>query len=151
MAFCTECGTRNPDTNQFCNNCGKPLSKNPVTAAPQQAVPVPVPPEAAPPAPAAPPLAAPQPGKPRGSPVAGGIGLLAGIVSLFYFPYVLGILAIVLGGFGVVKSGNRRRAGTLAAFAAVILGVVTIILNLFYLEIFPPADMSALVTWIAFF
>ena len=23
--FCGECGTQNPDTNQFCKNCGKPL------------------------------------------------------------------------------------------------------------------------------
>jgi hypothetical protein len=32
--FCGECGTNNPDTNQFCNNCGKPLAK------PQQAPPL---------------------------------------------------------------------------------------------------------------
>ena len=25
--FCGECGTKNPDTNQFCKNCGKPLKK----------------------------------------------------------------------------------------------------------------------------
>jgi hypothetical protein len=25
--FCGVCGTENPDTNQFCNNCGKPLKK----------------------------------------------------------------------------------------------------------------------------
>ena len=25
--FCGECGTQNPDTNQFCKNCGKPLAR----------------------------------------------------------------------------------------------------------------------------
>lgn len=26
--FCGECGTQNPDTNQFCRNCGKPLPRH---------------------------------------------------------------------------------------------------------------------------
>jgi hypothetical protein len=30
--FCGECGTQNPDTNQFCKNCGNPLKKNAATA-----------------------------------------------------------------------------------------------------------------------
>jgi zinc-ribbon domain len=44
--FCGECGTENPDTNQFCKNCGKPLKKKQlqpapavVTAAPPQHIP----------------------------------------------------------------------------------------------------------------
>ncbi|MDP3564402.1 MAG: zinc ribbon domain-containing protein, partial [Methanoregula sp.] len=36
--FCGECGTENPDTNQFCKNCGKPLKKKQL-----QPIPVPVP------------------------------------------------------------------------------------------------------------
>jgi len=27
--FCGECGTQNPDANQFCRNCGAPLSRKP--------------------------------------------------------------------------------------------------------------------------
>jgi len=44
--FCGECGTKNPDTNQFCSNCGKPLKKNldpsPVSHPAPAAAPVPV-------------------------------------------------------------------------------------------------------------
>ena len=44
--FCGECGTQNPDTNQFCSNCGKPLKKNlnasPVAPLAPAAAPVPV-------------------------------------------------------------------------------------------------------------
>jgi len=44
--FCGECGTQNPDTNQFCINCGKPLKKNlnvsPVAPPAPAAAPVPV-------------------------------------------------------------------------------------------------------------
>ena len=41
--FCGECGTENPDTNQFCKNCGKPLKKKqlPPEPAPVQSQPGP--------------------------------------------------------------------------------------------------------------
>ena len=45
--FCGECGTQNPDTNQFCKNCGKPLRKPGQAPAPQPES-VPVQPVAAP-------------------------------------------------------------------------------------------------------
>lgn len=28
ILFCGECGTQNPDSNKFCNNCGKPIITN---------------------------------------------------------------------------------------------------------------------------
>jgi hypothetical protein len=53
--FCGECGTQNPDTNQFCRNCGKPLTRRqPAAQSLAQPAPVPSPYPAAQPAPVAP-------------------------------------------------------------------------------------------------
>jgi hypothetical protein len=51
--FCGECGTENPDTNQFCKNCGKPLKKKPQQpdTVPAPAVATITPPHHMPPAP----------------------------------------------------------------------------------------------------
>ncbi len=112
--FCGECGTQNPDTNQFCKNCGKPLRRPQQAPAPQP-VAVPVQPAAVPPqaqpvyyppqqagvqqpgviagaaAPVKPPLS-------KGMLALGIVGVVVGIVSFFFYPYLCGIAAVVLGG-----------------------------------------------------
>lgn len=147
--FCGECGTQNPDTNQFCKNCGKPLKKSQPAAAPVP--PVAVPPQA-PPVYYQPPQAAAQPAFAQaGTPVTakpplnkmmlalGVIGVLTGIGSFFRYPYLLGILAIVLGGVVLAKPENRRGAVMVVAGLAILIGLSSIVFDLFYLMIMPPA------------
>jgi hypothetical protein len=152
--FCGECGTQNPDTNQFCKNCGKPLKKpRQATTSQPAAVPVPlvtVPPQAPPVYYQPPPSAAQPASAPAGAPVTvkpplnkmmlvlGIIGVLAGIGSFFRYPYLLGILAIVLGGVVMAKPENRRGAVMVVAGLAILIGLSSIVFDLFYLMIMPP-------------
>ena len=152
--FCGECGTQNPDTNQFCKNCGKPLRRSPQAPAPQPAA-VPVQPAAAPPQ--APPVyyqpppagvqqpgfaagaaATAQPPQNKGMLALGIIGILAGIGAWFRYPYLLGILAIVLGGIVIAKSENKKGTVAIIGIIAVLIGLACIIFDIFYLTIFPP-------------
>lgn len=155
--FCGECGTQNPDTNQFCKNCGKPLRRPlqaqppvpavavPPAAAPQPAPAQPVspPPTAGYPPVAAVPAGAPVPAKPplnKGLLALGIIGLVAGVVSWFRYPYLLGILAVVLGGITLAKTENRKGAIAIIAVIAILIGLGCIVFDLFYLTILPPAE-----------
>jgi hypothetical protein len=146
--FCGECGTQNPDTNQFCKNCGKPLKKPQPAAVP--VTPVIVPPQA-PPVYYQPPPAAAQPASaPAGAPVTvkpplnktmlalGVLGILVGIGSFFRYPYLLGILAIVLGGVVLAKPENRRGAVMVVAGLAILIGLSSMVFDLFYLMIMAP-------------
>jgi hypothetical protein len=148
--FCGECGTQNPDTNQFCKNCGKPLRKPapqpaavPVqpAAAPSQAQPVFYPP---PPAIVQPPgtvAGAVLPAKPplgRGILALGIVGVVAGIAAWFRYPYLLGILAIVLGGVVIAKAEKKKGAVFVIAVLAILIGLACIIFDMFYLIILPP-------------
>ena len=156
--FCGECGTQNPDTNQFCKNCGKPLRRPQQAPAPQPAA-VPVPPVTPqppvqpvyyPPPPAGMPQPGPVPGAVTGAAVPakpplnkgmlalGIIGILVGIGSWFRYPYLLGILAIILGGIVIAKTENRKGAVFIIAVIAVLIGLACIIFDMFYLLILPP-------------
>jgi len=158
--FCGECGTQNPDTNQFCKNCGKPLKRPQQAPAPQPAA-VPYQPPAGQPAPAQPayyppeqpvygqPPANGQPPVPPGAAtvkpplnkvmlVLGILGILAGIASFVRYPYLLGILAIVLGGVAIAKPENRRGAVLVIAILAILIGLGSMIFDIFYLMIMPP-------------
>jgi hypothetical protein len=146
--FCGECGTQNPDTNQFCKNCGKPLKKPQPAAVPVP--PVPVPPQAPPVYYQPPPAAALPASAPAGAPVTvkpplnkmmlalGILGILAGIGSFFRYPYLLGILAIVLGGVVLAKPDNRRGAVMVVAGLAILIGLSSMVFDLFYLMIMAP-------------
>jgi len=103
--FCNECGAQNPDTNQFCKNCGKPLKHHPPAAAPAAAAaPAPVPQPA--PAPGFPPA---QPVVPAMAPAApaavpkrrwnllGIVSLIVGLLSWGILTVILAIIAILLG------------------------------------------------------
>jgi hypothetical protein len=150
--FCGECGTQNPDTNQFCKNCGKPL-RRPQQAPAMQPVAVPAPQMTAqppaqpvyyPPAGVQPPGAVAgvaTPEKPplnKGMLVLGIFGLLIGIASWVRYPYILGILAVLLGGIAVAKPESRKGVILIIAILAVLIGLASIVFDLFYLTIMPP-------------
>jgi hypothetical protein len=159
--FCGECGTQNPDTNQFCKNCGKPLRKSRQAPASQPATvpvqPVAGPPQAQvqpvyyppPPAVVQPPGAvaeAAAPVKPplnKGMLALGIVGVVLAIASWFRYPYLLAIPAIVLG--GIVVALSEKKTGTVAVVAAlgILIGLACIVVDIFYFTIFPtpPLDL----------
>jgi hypothetical protein len=148
--FCGECGTQNPDTNQFCKNCGTPLRKAQPYAAPTPSAPVPV----ATYSPAAPaPVAA---GKPAVAKLplnkgllALGIGsILAGAVSWFLYPYICGILAIVLGGYVLYKSKNKKSKTAILGILGIVVGLASITLDIFYFTVFPPEVVNLMFFWV---
>lgn len=144
--FCGECGTENPDTNKFCKNCGKPLRQNSAAApaapfAPEVSVPAPpLPGVPAAPGTATPPAAVP-PGN-KGLFALALIGIAAAVAGWFRYPYLLGILAIVLGGVVILKSEKKKGAGFIIAVLAIIIGLACILSDLLYLMIFPPGIPS---------
>jgi hypothetical protein len=153
--FCGECGTQNPDTNQFCKNCGRPLRKVQQPPVPQPAaipgIPVEVPPPAQPIY--NPPFAT---GVQPTVPVAGSaipdvkpvlnkkmlglgiLGILLGIASFLRYPYLLAILAIILGGIVIAKPENRKGAVLIVACLAIVIGIASFAFDMFYLVVFPP-------------
>lgn len=123
--FCGECGTDNPDTNQFCKNCGNALRKVPVAGHSGAPVtPVPVPPVPAPPA----------SGKGTGILGTGKIaiilGVLSGVAAFFILPYILGMVAALLGALVLYKKNNF-------GIICLLLGISSIIFDYFYLQIIP--------------
>jgi len=152
--FCGECGTENEESRNFCRNCGRPLRKARQAAAAGQAAPAPAapeqqqapapsahPPAAVPvPATAPPQQAAAAPAKPPLEKGLLGLGLFAiilGIVAWFRYPYLCGILAIVLGVGIIAKSENRRGAVAVTAALAIVIGLACIAVDMFYFTIFP--------------
>jgi hypothetical protein len=157
--FCGECGTQNPDTNQFCKNCGKPLRRPQQVPAPQPAA-VPVQPVAAP-LPAQPvyypppPAGAQQPGVTAGASVKPPmkkrmllldiLSILVGAVSWFVYPYICGILAIVLGAVVLYNSKNKKGTGAIImavlGIIGIIIGLASIVVNLFYFSFYPSVEV----------
>ena len=161
--FCGECGTQNPDTNQFCKNCGKPLKTRQPQAVPAQPVAAyqPVTPSYIPPVSGAQHQMAPQPPPgyalvPAATPtenlltVAGIAGFLVSIISWVRYPYICGIIAIVLGAVVLYKSGNRKRKGVIIAVLGLIIGLGSIVVDLFYFAIFPPVAVNLMFFWLVF-
>ena len=153
--FCGECGTQNPDTNQFCKNCGKPLRRSQPA---HQPAPVPVQPVAAPiqpqpvnyppPASAKPPVAAtgaPAPVKPplnKGMLALGIVGVIAGIASWFRYPYILAILAMVFAAIAIAKSEKKTGIVAIIGVIAILIGLSCIVVDLFYFTIFPTPPLD---------
>jgi hypothetical protein len=129
--FCGECGTENPNTNQFCRNCGKPLKK--VQPVPTPVMPVQGPAVSFPQA--IPPAAAPvqEPKKPSAirKHALGIIGLIPAGAAFLVYPYILGIIAIIIGAVALKK---KSWLGALV----IVIAVAAIIVDLFHLQIFPP-------------
>jgi hypothetical protein len=156
--FCGECGTQNPDTNQFCKNCGKPLKKPRQAPAPQPAA-IPVPMAAAPPE--QPVYYPPQPTGVQPPEVFTDVSvkpplqkrmllldilsILAGAISWFVYPYILGVLAIVLGAVVLYKSRNKKGIGAIIVavlgIIGIIIGLASIMVNLFYFSFFPSVEV----------
>lgn len=158
--FCGECGTENAETRKFCKNCGKPLRSARPPQGVQPAAP-PVPPIVAP-QPVSVPVAPPQhgysPPQPVQSPPPAGTvapakpplnkgllglgiaGLLIALVAWFRYPYICGLLAMVLGILVIARSDNRKGAVALVAALAILIGLAAIIVDLFYFMIFPVHD-----------
>jgi len=157
--FCGECGTQNPDTNQFCRNCGKPLKKNRQVSPALQPVAAPQPPAAAPVAqpvsypplqpvtrqPPVVPAGNAMPVKPplnRGMLALGIVGVVVGIASWFRYPYILAVLAMVLGAVAIAKSGKKTGAVSIIGGIAILIGIACIVVDIFYFTIFPPPALD---------
>ena len=155
--FCGECGTENAETRKFCKNCGKPL-RRPQQAPGAQPAAVPVPAQQPAPAPVAPPqpvyspvaqpwpVVSPQPSgvpapvKPplnKGLLGLGIVGIIISIVAWFRYPYICGLLAIVMGVLVIARSENRKGAVAIVAGLAILIGVACIVVDMFYFTIFP--------------
>jgi hypothetical protein len=147
--FCGECGTQNPDTNSFCKNCGKPLRKPQPAPAMQPAAAQPAyyPPQTgtAPVVPAAVPAythqvpaATPQAPVTKRRNWAGILCLIISLLSWLVYPIILGIVTILTGILGIYlarKSGSRF---PVSALIGIVIGLLAIVLNFFWLDIFPP-------------
>jgi len=153
--FCGKCGTNNPDTNKFCKNCGRALIRLQSSDVSSPAAPVPVPAyPTAPPgyyAPTQPvqlsagiPAVA-KPSSNKGLFLLDIMSILAGAVSWFLFPFICGILAIVLGGVVLFKSKNKKGIGAIIVailgIIGIVIGLASIIVYLFYFSFFPPVGL----------
>ena len=162
--FCGECGTENKDTSSFCRNCGKAL-KNPQQAAAPMAPAAPVqptpssyyiPPVGAPaPGTATPPVNAQTPKVPEAMPVQPAavgavkparnwlaiLSLVASLVSWLIYPIMIGFIAIILGVFSLYRAKKDQSKIPVTAILAIIIGLLAIVLNFFWLDIFPPPEV----------
>jgi hypothetical protein len=152
--FCGECGTQNPDTNQFCKNCGKPLKRRqqavpqqgavpvqPVPASPAQPVYYPAQPAGVQPGMPAPAALAAPPGS-KGMLVLGILSMVAGIAAFVLYPYILGTLAIVLGGISVFVTRKKTRKIAFIAIIGILIGLAAMLADNFYLVLFPPKELT---------
>ncbi|MDD1680448.1 MAG: zinc ribbon domain-containing protein [Methanoregula sp.] len=137
--FCGECGTQNPDTNQFCKNCGKPLARRqaaaPVPA--YQPAPVPAAPQFSPPAPALSvpyqhPVAAATPAAPPGRRWnwLGMVSIIPGVLSLGILPLILGLSAILLGIAGTFMFRKTTGRIGISGIIGIILGIAAVVMTI---------------------
>lgn len=136
--FCGECGTQNPDSNQFCRNCGKPLVRRQPAAQPA-AQPAPVPgssPAAQPaPVPAAPvqpavAAAATVPAREAGAKRVknwlGMASLILGILSWGILTIIFAIGAILLGSAGTFLFRKATGRIGISGIIGIVLGIASI-------------------------
>ena len=137
--FCSECGTQNPDTNQFCKNCGKPLPKRQPAAQPAaQPAPVPVPYPAA--QPAAVPVASVPPAVPAATPATpapgavpkrkrnwlGWVSLILGLLSWGILTVIFAIGAILLGILSLILFRKATGRIGISSIIGIILGIASL-------------------------
>jgi hypothetical protein len=137
--FCGECGTPNPDTNQFCKNCGKPLARRqPAQQPAAQSAPVPYPAARQPvqvsAVPDQPPVAATAP-VPGAAPQhrwnwPGIISVPLGILSLGILPVLLGLAAFLLGIISLVWFRKATGRISISAVIGIVLGIAAIALTI---------------------
>jgi hypothetical protein len=158
--FCGECGTKNPDTNRFCINCGKPLKKNlnasavtfpasaaapvpvqpaaqqPINPFSQQSYPVPLQSTTVPQAPVTTTLPATQPEKSPRNWLAI-VSVILALLSWVIYPIIIGFFAMGLGIFSLYAAKKKQSKIPVIAAIAVIIGLLAIVLNFFWMDIFP--------------
>jgi hypothetical protein len=136
--FCGECGTQNPDTNQFCRNCGKPLIRRQPAAQPaSEPVPIPFPypaaqPTLVPAAPGNPAVAAAASGAVPGAVSKRpknwlGIASLAfGILSWAVLTIIFATGAILLGVAGTFLFGKATGRIGISGIVGIVFGIAAI-------------------------
>jgi hypothetical protein len=162
--FCGECGTQNPDTNRFCINCGKPLKKNlnaspvappepaaspvpapqaaqqPTRPVSRQSYPVPLPGMAVPQAPATTTTPATKWGKsPRNWFAI--VSFILALLSWVIYPIIIGFCAMGLGIFSLYTAKKQQSKIPVIAVIAVIIGLLAVVLNFFWMDIFPATSI----------
>jgi len=154
--FCGECGTENPDTNSFCKNCGKALKKIQPVVRP---APAPAPAPAMPPQPAdaqgfyipqsgasapAVPAAPSIPATGTGTPVPAakspknwlGTGsIILGILAWLIIPYILGIIAMILGAVSVYKLKKTQGKIAIMGVFGIVIALAAMLINYLYIFI----------------
>ena len=65
------------------------------------------------------------------------VGIIISIVAWFRYPYLCGLLAIVLGVLVIARSENRKGAVAIVASLAILIGIACIVVDMFYFTIFP--------------
>jgi uncharacterized membrane protein HdeD (DUF308 family) len=82
------------------------------------------------------------PPKNTGMLVLGIISVIAGIAAFIFYPYLLGALAIVLGGISVFVT--RKKTGRIAfiAIIGIVIGLAAILTDNFYFLLFPPKEIT---------
>jgi hypothetical protein len=124
--FCGECGTQNPDTNQFCKNCGRPLKKGQPAVATGQ---VPVMPAPYPGILPATTSVQPTTGK-RTRNWIGRLSVVCSILSWIILTVILAVVAIILGLFSLYIT--RKETGKIAysAIAGIIIAVAAVLVSM---------------------
>ena len=111
-AICARCGTQNPDGNQFCQNCGTPLTARPSAVAAPPPAPLAPPPPGPPTAYASPPMAGPPA---YTSPYYAPSGPAVAVHRTPWMLIIAGVvvLVILMAGCGTALAvlGNRASAG----------------------------------------
>ena len=137
--FCGECGAQNPDSNQFCRNCGKPLTqRQPATQPAAQPAPFPLVPSPAaqpapvPPAPVQPPVIA---AAPAPAPAAvpkrtrnwlGIVSFILGILSWGIMTIIFAACAILLGIAGTFLFRKATGRIGISGIIGIVLGIAAI-------------------------
>ena len=76
------------------------------------------------------------------------LSLILGIASWAFYPYILAIAAIATGSYSIYTT--RKITGKIAiiAIAGIIIGLASIIVDNFWLVLFPPTQGFKLIYWI---
>jgi hypothetical protein len=72
----------------------------------------------------------------------GFISVIMGVIAFYSYPYLAGILAVVLGGYSVYAV--RKKTGRIAfiAIAGIIIGLSAMIVDSYYFVLFPPQKVT---------
>ena len=76
------------------------------------------------------------------------LSLILGIISWAFYPYIFAIAAIAIGSYSIYTT--RKITGKIAiiAIAGIIIGLASIIVDNFWLVLFPPTQGFKLIYWI---